>query len=141
MGVIRAILIVEDDENDFHLISRALKTSGYDGRIVRAKDGGEAIHKLAGLGNGEMPLPALALIDLKMPRLDGFDVLKWKRQHVELPCVPLIIFSSSGIERDVKEAYALGAHAFTMKPSRFEQYVDYCQSLQDWWRRCEFSEG
>jgi CheY-like chemotaxis protein len=88
-----------------------------------------------------MLLPALALVDLKMPRQDGFDVLRWKRKHMELPCVPIIIFSSSGLERDVKEAYALGANSFTTKPNRFEQYVHYCEALQNWWRRCEFING
>ena len=135
---IRTILIAEDDENDFIFITRALKVTGFRGKILHAEDGDDAIRKL---GNGEMELPALALIDLKMPRRDGFDVLRWKHAHLESPCVPLIVFSSSRIERDVKEAYALGAHAFTMKPGRFEQYVEYCQSLQDWWSRCEFAEG
>ena len=141
MCVLRAILVAEDDDNDFLLISRALKEAGFLGKILRAEDGNEAIDKLKHAGNGgEMELPAVALIDLKMPRGDGFDVLKWKRRHLELPCVPIIIFSSSSMEGDVKQAYALGANAFTMKPNRYDQYVDYCASLQNWWRRCEFNE-
>jgi CheY-like chemotaxis protein len=141
MCVIRTILVAEDDENDFVLISRALKAAGFVGTILRAGDGDEAIRKLERMGMPEAQLPALALIDLKMPRADGFDVLEWKRLHTELPCVPLIIFSSSNEECDVKKAYELGAHAFTTKPNGFERYIGYCASLQDWWCRCEFMEG
>jgi CheY-like chemotaxis protein len=141
MGNIRTILIAEDDENDFLLIHRALKKAGFRGAVVRAADGTEAIHRLEQIGDQETPLPALALIDLKMPRKDGFDVLRWKRKHSELPCVPMIIFSSSGLERDVKEAYALGAHSYTTKPGQFEQYVRYCEALQGWWCHCEFING
>ena len=141
MSVIRTILVAENDDHDFLFISRALKAAGCLGCIVRAEDGDAAIHELEHIGEPRLQLPALALVDLKMPGCDGFDVLRWKRRHAELPCVPIIIFSSSNIESDVKEAYLLGAHSFTVKPLQFADYVRYCVSLQEWWSRCEFSEG
>ena len=141
MCIIRTILVAEDDDNDYLLLSRALKAAGYRGTILRASDGDEAIRRLEHTGHPDLQLPALALIDLKMPGGDGFDVLKWKRRNTATPCIPLIILSSSNEPSDVEKAYSLGAHAFTMKPNGFERYVSYCTSLQDWWRRCEFIEG
>lgn len=141
MCVINTMLIAEDDDNDFFFVSRALKITGFQGKVVRAIDGQAAITTLQAIFDHKFQLPALALIDLKMPRCDGFEVLTWRQKHRELPCVPLIIFSSSRIEADVKRAYELGAHAFTQKPARVGEYVDLCASLQSWWKHCELTDG
>ena len=137
MCTIRTILIAEDDDNDFILLSHALKVSGFDGTIIRAGSGDEAIRVLSHAGEETLTLPAVALLDLKMPGKDGFDVLNWRRQQGNLPVVPIVIFSSSRDDGDVRRAYELGAHGFTMKPTRLESYVALCESLQDWWGRCE----
>ena len=143
MGAIRTIVVAEDDDDDFFLVRRALKQSGYRGAIVRAINGEEVIRLLRSSGGAEseVALPAIALLDLKMPLRDGFDVLEWKDKHRELPCVPVIIFSSSEVERDVKRAYKLGAHAYVRKPARFEQYVSFFDSLRDWWSHCELADS
>src|ERR1041384_1661828 len=142
MGAIRTIIVAEDDDDDFFLVRRALKQSGYRGAIVRAMNGEEAIRLLRSSGGAEaeVTLPAIALLDLKMPLRDGFDVLEWKDKHRDLPCVPVIIFSSSEVERDVKRAYKLGAHSYVRKPARFEQYVAIFDSLRNCWSHCEFTE-
>src|SRR4051794_8809799 len=137
MCVINTILIAEDDDNDFFFVSRALHICGFRGTIVRASDGKAAIALLQALFDHQFKLPALALIDLKMPRCDGFEVLAWRQTHREMPCIPLIVFSSSRLEADVKRAYELGAHGFTMKPARPVDYVQLCASLQEWWQHCE----
>lgn len=137
MCVINTILVAEDDDNDFFFITRALRATGFQGQVVRAVTGKAAIAVLQSIFDRQLKLPAVALIDLKMPGMDGFDVLTWRRDHRDLPCVPLIIFSSSGLRADVIRAYELGAHAFAKKPCRVSEYVELCTSLQDWWRHCE----
>ncbi len=141
MCVINTILIAEDDDNDFFFIARALHITGFQGKVVRANDGKDAIVLLQAIFDQKFKLPAIALIDLKMPRCDGFEVLAWRQKHREVPCVPLIIFSSSRLETDVKRAYELGAHAFTKKPTEVREYVELCTSLQDWWKHCELTDG
>jgi CheY-like chemotaxis protein len=140
MCIIRTILIAEDDDNDFIFVNRALQMSGFQGKIVRATDGTSAIELLQAICAHQFELPALALIDLKMPRSDGFEVLTWKQEHRHLPCVPLIVFSSSRLDADVKRAYELGAHAYSTKPFLATDYVEFCTSLQDWWRHCELTQ-
>ena len=96
MCVISTILVADDDDNDFFFIERALRKTSFEGDILRAVDGSEMIkvlHSMCVRG-----LPALGLIDLKMPRCDGFAVLAWRQRHSELSCIPLIVMSSSRLE-------------------------------------------
>ena len=93
------LLIVEDDDNDFLFLERALGMENFEANIRRACDGVEAIEYLAGendFANREAhPLPHLILLDLKMPRRNGFEVLEWLREHSELETLPVVVFSSS----------------------------------------------
>ena len=140
MCAIATILIAEDDDNDFFFLERALRKTSFEGNILRAADGSETIEVLQTMCTQRPSLPALGLIDLKMPRCDGFAVLAWRQKHCELSCIPLIVLSSSRIESDVRRAYDLGASSFTMKPMIANDYVDLCMALQHWWEHCEFAE-
>ena len=135
MPELKAILVAEDDENDFFLIRVALEAAGFNGNVIHARGGAEAIDWLKQAGPDD--LPALLLLDLKMPRGDGFDVLEWKDKN-RLPCVPAIVLSASPLERDVARAYQLGAHSYAAKPLGLENRTNLCRGLLGWWRNwCE----
>jgi CheY-like chemotaxis protein len=131
---IPTLLIAEDDDNDFLFLERALKIERFEADIRRACDGEEAIEYLGGeedFANREAhPLPQLILLDLKMPRKNGFDVLTWVREHPDLRTLPVIIFSSSEEPEDVENAYNLGANAYLVKPSSCLSYSEVVQTLR-----------
>jgi len=118
------ILVVEDDENDALLIRRTLSSSGIPNPRVFVQSGEEAIDYLVGVGpysnRATFPLPALALLDLKLPVMDGFEVLKWIRAHPHFKDLRVVVLTGSDNIRDVNEAYRLGANTFLVKPLEFE---------------------
>jgi CheY-like chemotaxis protein len=119
------ILVAEDDTADAFFFQRAFKRAGIPITLHFVHDGREAIDYLEGAGKfadrDEHPLPRLLLLDLKMPRLDGFDVLEWIRQRPDLQHLEVIIFSGSDDPGDRKHAEALGAHAYLVKPHSIEE--------------------
>src|SRR6185369_15415772 len=116
----KTILQVEDDPNDVFFLQRALKKAGVLNPIQVARDGQEAIDYLQGVGKfadrEQFPLPALILLDLKLPLVMGLDVLKWIRQEAGLT-VPIVLLTASAQESDIAAAYCLGANGFLVKPS------------------------
>ena len=132
----RPILLVEDDENDVFLFTRALKRLGVTHPLRVASDGQQAIDYLDGTGafadRREFPLPYLILLDLKLPRVKGLDVLK--RIRAGTGAAPIVvILSASGNIADVSEAYALGANAYVTKPTEFDALVKMVASITDFW--------
>ena len=121
------ILLAEDREDDILLIRRAFRSAFLDNPLQTVRDGEECIAYLAGIGKfsnrDEYPLPDLLLLDLKMPRIDGFEVLLWLRQQPTLSSLRVIVVTSSEALRDVNRAYQLGASSFMVKPTDFENYV------------------
>jgi len=117
----QTILLVEDDTNDVFFMRRAFKEAGILNQVQVAQDGRAAIDYLSGGGRyadrDQFPLPRLVLLDLKLPRVMGLEVLKWIREQPVLNGVIVIILSSSQIGRDIDTAYRLGANAFLVKPS------------------------
>ena len=113
------ILVAEDDQNDRVLLTHALTRDSLPVRLLMVGDGEETIDYLQGAGKyanrAEYPFPDLVLLDLKMPRLSGLDVLKWLRSDRCCHALPAIIFSGSGLEKDVQEAYQLGANTYFQK--------------------------
>src|SRR5215469_6368616 len=107
-------LLVEDDSNDILLAKRAL-CAGQSCRVEVARDGQEAVEYLQ---QGSSPLPDVIILDLKLPRMSGFEFLRWLRTEApnEMRLVPVIVLSSSDLQSDVRTAYALGANAFLVKP-------------------------
>jgi len=134
---IGVILLVEDREDDVVLIRRAFKEIGLMNPVQVVRDGEEAVAYLKGDGifsnHEEQPLPALILLDLKMPRMDGFEFLAWLRQQPELLHLPVVVLTSSEELRDVHRAYALGANSFLVKPIDFEQYIELNKILHQYW--------
>jgi CheY-like chemotaxis protein len=131
------ILLAEDREDDIYLIRRSFAAAGafYPLQVVR--DGEEALAYLKGIGRysnrDEFPLPDLLLLDLRMPRMDGFDVLKWLRQEPGLSSLRVIVLTSSQDLRDVNLAYKLGANSFMVKPMDFEDVVEMTRFLSTYW--------
>ena len=118
----RTILLCEDNEDDVMLFRRALKAARLSNTLQVARDGEIAIDYLTGSGSfvdrEEFPLPILVFVDLKMPRLSGFDVVEWMREHQEFDAICIIVLSSSSVDKDVNKAYAAGANGYLVKPPR-----------------------
>jgi CheY-like chemotaxis protein len=131
------ILVAEDREDDIYLILRAFERAQVLNPIHVVRDGEEAITYLKGEGKfanrAEYPLPELLLLDLKMPRADGFEVLRWVRAQPELKALRVIVLTSSEDIRDVNRAYELGANSFLVKPGEFERFVDLSHALSGYW--------
>ena len=116
------ILLVEDDSNDVLLLQRAFRRAGLTHALQVVSDGDQAVAYLGGQGQfndrGKHPLPSLVLLDLKLPRRSGLEVLGWIRdQKPEVKNLPVIVLTSSRLSEDVDRAYSLGANSYMAKPS------------------------
>src|SRR2546421_955120 len=131
------ILLVEDRPDDVLLIRRAFQKAYINNPLQVVRDGEEAIWYLRGEGKyqnrAEYPLPDLVLLDLKMPRVDGLQVLTWIRAQPGLKGLPVIVLTSSEEMRDVNAAYHLGANSFLVKPMDFEDVVHLSKSISSYW--------
>jgi CheY-like chemotaxis protein len=131
------ILLVEDSEDDILLIQRAFRQANIVNPLQVVRDGAEAIAYLRGHGpysnRAEYPLPELLLLDLKMPGIDGFDVLRWLREQQGFGSVRIVVLSSSERIRDVNLAYQLGANSFLVKPVDFKDLVELTQAIHGYW--------
>jgi len=132
------LLVAEDDENDFLVLGRALRKARFETDLRRVHNGAEIIEYLSGenafADREAYPFPELILLDLKMPRVDGFDVLIWLRSQKELKNLPAIIFSASDNPGEMQQARELGATAYLVKPSAYDGYPKVVQALRDLWR-------
>ena len=133
----RAILLVEDDENDVLVMQMALKKVGLTCPIRAARDGREAQDYLSGAGKfadrHEHPLPYLILLDLKLPRVPGLEVLKWLRERHEFDATIVLVLTSSPMPVDIQAAYRLHANAYLVKPSGLEKLELMVQAIKDFW--------
>jgi CheY-like chemotaxis protein len=131
------ILLVEDRQDEAMLMLRSFARAGVKNPVQIVKDGEEALAYLSGTGqysNRENhPLPAMVLLDLKLPQMDGFEVLKWIRTHPQLSTLPVVVLTSSDSVRDVNRAYNLGANSFLVKPMDFNHYVELSNFIADHW--------
>ena len=131
------ILVAEDDENDVLLLRRALKTAKVFAGLSVVRNGQEAIDYLSGHGNyvdrAAHPWPAVMLLDLKMPMVDGFDVLTWWRDQRGERELPIVVLSSSGLESDTERALSLGAAAYRVKPTDFQDLVTVAEEVRERW--------
>lgn len=134
---LRSILLVEDNENDELLTLRALKQHRVINPVTVARDGGEALEYLFGTGSDEgrevIKLPALVLLDLKLPKVSGLQVLSKVRSHEPTSRVPVVILTSSDEEKDICESYRLGANSYVRKPVEFDEFVDAVGALGIYW--------
>ena len=133
------ILLAEDREDDILLIRKAFKAGFITNPVFVVRDGEETIAYFEGVGKfsnrAEYPLPDLLLLDLKMPKIDGFEVLKWLRRQPGLVGLPVVVLTSSENMRDVRTAYQLGANSFIVKPMEFENVIELSKNLRNYWLR------
>lgn len=131
------VLLVDDSEDDLMLMSHATKVAGVDNPIIQLRSGKEAIDYLRGAdgyANRErFPVPCLIITDLKMPKIDGFDLLQWMREKREFDSIPRIVVSSSSRQDDRKRASDLGACAYFQKPLQLDDLVGLVRHLDATW--------
>jgi CheY-like chemotaxis protein len=125
------ILLIEDNLDDEALTLRALKKNNIANEIVTARDGAEALELL--LGKDAKQSPALVLLDLKLPKVDGLEVLRRIRADKRTALVPVVILTSSKEEQDLIASYKLGANSYIRKPVDFNQFVEAVKHLGLYW--------
>lgn len=123
------ILLVEDSDDDAELTIRAIKSNKIANRIELVRDGVEALDYL----EGERPLPRLVLLDLKLPRMNGLDVLRRIRSNPRTRVLPVVVLTSSREEPDIAGAYDLGVNSYIVKPVEFEDFVKAVTSAGLYW--------
>ncbi len=131
------IVLVEDNPNDAELIIRSLKKHKLANKIVLLKDGAEALEFLLAKGgpvhpNGRRP-PRVVLLDIKLPKIDGIEVLRRMKSDAQTKDIPVVMLTSSNEERDVKEAYVLGVNSYVTKPIKFEEFAKVVAELGMYW--------
>ncbi|MHB1514357.1 MAG: response regulator [Acidiferrobacteraceae bacterium] len=133
----RTILLVEDNLDDEDLTLRAFRKHNIGNDVVVARDGEQALEYLFGTGRwaGRNPsdLPQLVLLDLKLPKIDGLDVLKRIREHKETKLLPVVILTSSREERDIVSGYRFGANSYVRKPVNFDEFIEAARQLGLYW--------
>src|SRR5689334_20462336 len=122
------ILVVDDRDDDLVIIKKAFEKARVVNPIITVQGGEEAIQYLKGEGDysnrDEYPLPSLVLLDLKMPKVDGFEVLEWIRSQPTLQTLRVVVLTSSDHMKDVNRAYALGANSFVTKPVGVDKFLE-----------------
>ena len=135
----RTVLVADDDENDVLFLRQAFQKAGLSHTIIHARNGQEAISCLTSTGAARLWLPDLLLLDLKMPLVDGFDVLGWLRvisssfQQWESRSVPVVVLSASRLPQDKERAKDLGAHDYLVKPVNSDEWITIAESLNERW--------
>lgn len=136
MAPLKRILLAEDNERDVELTLAALDEHNLANEVIVARDGAEALDylyvrgKFAGHANG---LPVVVLLDLKMPKVDGLEVLRQMRSDPELKYVPVVMVTSSREEQDLVHSYELGVNAYVVKPVDFQKFVESVKQIGVFW--------
>jgi two-component system response regulator len=133
----RSILLVEDNPDDEALTIRAFRKNNVSNRVVVARDGADALDYLFGTGRyAGKPgheLPQVVLLDLKLPKVDGLEVLRRVRADVRTRLLPVVILTSSKEERDLVDGYRLGCNSYVRKPVNFDQFIEAARQLGLYW--------
>src|SRR5881409_910546 len=131
----KVILLVEDNADDEALTRRALAKNNIQNTIIVAHDGVEALDCVFGTGphEGDPVVPVVVLLDLKLPKVDGLEVLRRLRADARTRLLPVVILTSSTEERDLVESYRLGANSYVRKPVDFAEFIDAARQLGLYW--------
>lgn len=133
----KVILLVEDNPRDEALTLRALKKSNLANEVVVVRDGVEALDYLFGAGahadRDVTEVPQVVLLDLKLPKVDGLEVLRRMRADARTKRLPVVVFTSSSEEEDMISSYSLGANSYVRKPVEFEQFLEATKQLGLYW--------
>lgn len=133
----KSILLVEDNPDDITLTLRALEKNNITNKIEIARDGEEAIKLISSFINSHqipsISLPALVLLDLKLPKVDGLEVLKFIRSNVKTKFLPVVVLTSSKEEQDIFNSYNLGANSYIRKPVDFNNFIAAIKNLGLYW--------
>ncbi len=133
----KIVLLVEDNDDDVDLALRAFAKSSVPSEIVCVRDGEEALEYLFATGRhadrAPERMPAVVLLDLKLPKVDGLDVLQQVRAHDSTRRLPVVVLTSSAEARDIERSYDLGANSFVRKPVAFSAFIDAANQLGLYW--------
>ena len=142
---IPAVLLAEDSENDVLMFRRAARRAKFSQPLHVVTNGEEVVGYLKGDGQfadrTHYPLPGLVLLDLKMPRMNGFEVLEWIRSQPQFTSLQVVVLSSSDEIRDINRAYQLGANSFLVKPLSFDEFVGMLEALRSYCLRVSHALG
>ena len=131
------VLHIDDDPNDTELLQAASRQAGAPFVLQHIHDGEQAIAYLGGTGpyadRRRFPMPALILLDLKLPRTSGFEVLRWMRSHPELASVPIVVLSGSESQDHIQLTYSMGANSYIVKPLGFQELIKVVETLHSVW--------
>lgn len=134
----QTILVVEDDADDVYFMKRALVAAGITNPVLVLSNGQHALDYLGGVGKYAdrtlYPLPFVAFVDLKMPYVDGFEILAWKKEQPALDSLVMVVLTSSDQVRDTQRAYALGARSYLVKPVQPTELKQFLMSMKSYWR-------
>jgi CheY-like chemotaxis protein len=137
----RPILVIEDDPVDQEMISLAFKRASVVNVVITMANGQEALDYLSALQN-EFVLPAVIILDLNMPLMDGFEFLRRIKAEPRFAALPVVVLTTSQFDRDLTQSYALGASSCLTKPADFEQLVQMAAEVDQYWcRRNRIPEG
>jgi CheY-like chemotaxis protein len=124
-----SILVVDDNPTDLELTLRALRKAGFEQRLEVARDGAEVLEVIL-RANGR---PHLILLDLKLPKIDGLEVLQRLKSNPDSAMIPIVVLTSSREKRDILEAYRLGVNSYIVKPVEFERFAAAVREIGRYW--------
>jgi CheY-like chemotaxis protein len=132
-----AVLIADDDSNDIFFLRRAFQKAGLKHPVLDVPDGERAIHYLSGdqsyADRSRFPFPSLLFLDLKMPKVSGFEVLKWLNDQKSFPDLKVVVLSSSGLQSDIQKAKDLGADEYRVKPADIDDMIAMVKEVAERW--------
>ncbi len=133
------ILVVEDDPVDREMIGLAFQRASVERPVVTVSDGQEAMEYLTGQGPSKKrrpgELPAVVVLDLDLPRMDGFEFMQKMKAQPELARIPVVVLTTSQTDQDLSRSYTVGANSYITKPGDFEQLVEIARAIETYWCR------
>ncbi len=134
------VLVAEDNPDDALLMQRAFRSQGLNNPLHIVTDGSEVMRYLKGEApfsdRTANPYPHMLVLDVKMPRMNGFEVLQWMQENRDFSVIPTLVWSSSADARDVKRAYCLGANGYLVKPTDFQHFKQMVGDMMRYWEHC-----